>query len=191
MRLTLQEQWDGLIAALEGKKRDCLAAILAERPKPGVIYSLESYKSIRALFIDDVVVFVNLPSFGKKPTRRAIAELRSIVDAFKPTEENTFYSWHCDNDYGRTSGWLKFSEFVSSGRHALTREALMPKQRELAAKYAPRDGYKPCDYCGTQRRVEELKPHTIISRQYPNFKKVGMYCPDTGCGGYDQMAHEG
>lgn len=180
------------MTVLETRKAEHLAAMLRVHVLPPEIFEIESYKSIRSLSVDGMTVHVNTPSLGGRgPTKKTVAELRCVVDAFSPTEADTFYAYHCDSGYGRVEGWLKLSEFLTSDRHALTREELLPKQRELAEKYAPREGYKACDYCGTQRPIQDLKPYTIISRQYPNFKKVGMYCPETGCGGHDQMAHEG
>jgi hypothetical protein len=62
-----------------------------------------------------------------------------------------------------------------------------------------------CAYCGKERERSEMTQRTIHYRtqgwQKPRFgrqkwgainaTKVQWYCKDKGCGGYDQMAHEG
>jgi hypothetical protein len=175
------------------KKQAFLSQVAVEHPCPATIYSLDSYCSIRALRIDGYVMHINVPSLIKeRPTRKAVAELREIVYAFNPSESDVSLSWTCTTEgFGTVSGWLKLHDFLNSGRYALTKEELLPKQQELIAKYAPREGYKACDYCSTQRPVADLKPRKIIARQYPGGYKIGNYCAGEACGGYDQMAHEG
>lgn len=55
-----------------------------------------------------------------------------------------------------------------------------------------------CAYCGKERSAEEMLQATITFRDrnpitrkaFVNSKKQ-WYCKDSGCAGYDQMAHEG
>ena len=187
MQVTLQEKWANLLGVLEMKKRAFLDQVLAEHPRPAVIYSLESYKTIRALIIEDVSIWVGLPYLERdKPTRGAVSRLAHIVGEFSPTLDDVLLSYR----YDRTSGAIRLPELLAGNRYALTREALLSKQQELIEKYEPREGYKPCTYCGTQRPEQEMVDHTVIARQYPNMRKTSRYCNKT-CGTHDQMAHEG
>lgn len=59
------------------------------------------------------------------------------------------------------------------------------------------EGMIRCNYCGTENTPENTVRHTIHFRdRKPGGKafvnsRVGSYCKNKGCGGYDQMAHEG
>lgn len=187
MRKLLQEHWDELLSDLQAKKKAFLAQVLAEHPRPDVIYCLESYRTIQAMRVDDVAIHVNVPYIERKPTKENVSALRTIVEGFNPTLADVYLCY----SYGNTSGAVKLSEFLNGERYATTQGALLSKQQELIAKYAPRFGYAPCQYCGTQRLEKDLKPRTIFAQQYPHGQKIGMYCFDGPCGGYDQMAHEG
>lgn len=54
-----------------------------------------------------------------------------------------------------------------------------------------------CTYCRQERDPSEMVSRTIIYQGRNDYgkrcvlRKTGRYCKDKGCGGYDQMAHEG
>ena len=59
---------------------------------------------------------------------------------------------------------------------------------------------KTCAYCGNERDDKDMKRGEIIFQaltwnglQYVRGikRQTSDYCKDTGCHGYDQMAHEG
>ena len=58
-------------------------------------------------------------------------------------------------------------------------------------------GGKFCAYCGKIIPKGKENRHTIIFQGRNDFgtrcvvRETNDYCPDSSCGGYDQMAHEG
>jgi hypothetical protein len=128
----------------------------------------------------------------EKPTRKDIERLKIFLeDLPEPTRDKILVCWKASNCSGATN-LLKIG--AENSLTAWKSEDLEPKLAQMIEKYSPKEGHVACSYCREQRKPEDIKNATIISRMWKHQNYTSPqrpYCKDKPCDSYDQMAHEG
>ena len=202
MRQTNLQKWDDAQSSLDILKKKYIENFFIGKEIPKVIYQADM-NQIEEIEIDHIGVSSrNEPYYYKKPTKEDIKLLLDFINNFDTQEKEIFVYYTKKSGTSTCSGAYKYSEVIENKRLSFNRDELIPVQQELNEKYAPREGYKPCAYCGRQVPENTMVSHKIIfqsSRPDPFSKtgykrfvdeKVNKYCSNQ-CGGNDQMAHEG
>jgi hypothetical protein len=187
MRKTNQERWDELWEELETLKVVELSNIIGINP-PTNVYTAW-WNEIRE---EKIVGFTvrgknELRFFNKKPTKKDIELLETYIPTFKDDEKNVFI--RCKGNLYESS--YNLQDIIIEKNKSFKRQDLIPIHQELYKKFAPREGYLGCKYCGKQTPINELISSEIIKRSWGGImKEKRQYCTKQ-CASYDQMAQEG
>lgn len=202
MRMTNQQKWDKAQLVLDAQKSAYIDLYFEGEEKPTAVFRAETNKIVK-IDIGKITVWCSKePRCFKKPSNNDLLLLYEFIADFSKADKEIMlhYIEICPTYTCR--GAFRMSEIKNNERLSFVREALIPVQKELFEKYAPREGYKPCAYCGKQVPENTLVPYKIIFQdsrpslteksgwhKFVN-EKTNMYCSKAR-GAYDQMAHGG
>lgn len=202
MRKTNKDKWNELQVLLDQKKDNYFNDFFTKNPEPKFIYKA-TVSEIKAIPITRFKLRCdNEPRVWDKVTREDLKKLREFIDDFENLNKEIGCCYTEDHGTYKCSGAEGYYKVIEDKRMSFNESDLMEIQKQLHEKYAPRDGYKPCAYCGKQVPEDDLVSHQIIFQNsrpdpcsrsgYRKFvdKKTNLYCSGE-CAGYDQMAHEG
>ncbi len=166
---------------------------------PDKFYELSGWK-VRVLPITEKYYSDGFYGLGK-PTRKDIEKIKKYLEELPEFKKDNIFigfryeeEWLCKGKprISIISGARKLSDINKNERYSFDYKIIKERASENEKIYAPKEGYKPCRYCGRQRLPKDLKQATIISRSYDNPRSpLRNYCVDRSCASYDQMAHEG
>ncbi len=184
MRKTNQQKWAELNEILEDKKEIIIDELFPDK-KPTSVFTAYWNGIVQNEITHFMVRGSKEPHVysGQKITGKDVEALKLYLDKFDSDSKQIFIY------YGGVKyvGAYKLADIDIKKHRSFNREDLIEIHKELEEKYAPKDGYKPCQYCGKQVPENTLIKGTVI---YRGGSKVGYYCSGE-CAGNDQMAHEG
>jgi hypothetical protein len=203
-RKTLLQSWNELINRIKEIEKEKLKSFFSQNSQPSKVYYCSHLGDISEC---DVIGFVprfiniNRPSIysNSKPTRLQVEELERYVESIE-TED---YKIHVLYTTDLGTGNLEYDKFTDNW--AFHPSELEEKARENKEKYAPREGYSPCQHCGRQVPTENLIKAKIIGRgcrqvwnswkrQYENKACITeaylSFCSNQ-CAAHEQMSREG
>ena len=145
------------------------------------------------------------PYYAKSPTRKDLEDLMQYFESAK-TSDFVVRINILDQHEKYNSHWSTLYHEVNEVKYLAFNEADLINLSVLnKEKYAPREGYAPCCYCGKQILSEKLITKTIIGRgtkkvwnswkgQYENKASVTQeslkFCSGQ-CAAHEQMSREG
>lgn len=168
-RITLQQQWDDLKKRIDAYNQEQIDKFFETNEKPerlfrcygfggkvGVIEEIELTGFMARYKGDRGIIFEPYPP--QKVTSRTLAELQEYFDTIQKLIPEILIKYK--DVYVRTCGSYTYDEHL----FAFDPSELEEKSKELKEKYAPREGYKPCAYCGKQVPESEMIQAKIIGR---------------------------
>ena len=199
--MTVTEQF----RLLEKKVDAHLSTILAEKSKSlpkdtSHVYVLASeYKpNVEEWEVEDIrlsepsgMLIPQRPQANKRADGNKLKQMEAYYEAIKSHEDAFSLTIVCR--LGKIRMYLDYDRrFKAKQMAAFSLEELQPRieklQREYDEKYAPREGYTPCAYCGKQTPNNKLIRRDIYT--HGGIHKTKCFCSNQ-CADNEQMAHEG
>lgn len=211
-KITLQQQWDALLAEAEQIKQQHLDAFFKTNYKPEVLFEVTRIGQIKKVEIERFTMAYQAEGSpikhapwilqGKKPTTKLVEELQSYVNFIKDAPYVVFIHYVQGSFCHGAHRYNTITERSNIAFHEADLESRATINREL---YAPREGHQQCDYCGKQTAIDKLIKKKIFGRgRKPVWNsRKGIYeekaclteqflnfCSGT-CAGNEQMSREG
>jgi len=193
MRKTNKIKYDEALMLLDTKKTEYINHVFGE-DKPTKFYRAD-ISSIVEYNINKILVRGKKELYNNTKNIKTtdIERIKEYLLTFDTDDKTIFidYSAPLNSDFFTINGRYKLDEIFENERMSLNKEDLFQIQKELAEKYAAREGYSPCKYCGKQTPNDKLIEGEIFCRRFRmSVKEKHKYCSGT-CIGYDQMSQEG
>lgn len=204
-RLTLLDKWQIAQEELNKLKKDYINNFLKDKEIPYKIYEATPHGFIEKEITKIYTFCKNEPKllYGTiRPKKVELENLLKFIENFDNEEKFVYVGYKQKFERYTVTGADSWEYIQKNEKLSFDKESLIPIQKELKEKYAPKEGHKPCAHCGKQVPEDKLVYCKIIFqdskpditkksgyRKFVNEKTLG-YC-SSKCGGYDQMAHEG
>lgn len=210
-KVTLQQQWDGLIAQMELIETQHINQFFETFEKPEALFQVGHKGDIEQIKVEGFTVrYLNgertmyrpYLDNGKRPKKVQIDDLYRYVELMANSDRYILVDYQRSNGLKVAYKWLEILPEKGLAFHVSDLEAESNRRREL---FAPREGYSPCAYCRRQVPNESLVKHRIIGRGrkpvWNSWKNKWedkaciteqdlMFCSGT-CAAHEQMSREG
>ena len=132
------------------------------------------------------------PHIEKRADRKKVEQMKAYLDAIKAHADAFTLYINCKNRQNYLTYFDYERHFKEKQIAAFSMEELQPKvdalQKEYDEKYAPREGYTPCAYCGKQTPNDKLVKRDIYT--YGGVPVTKYFC-SAECAINEQMAYGG
>lgn len=204
---TNKEKWDYYKGLIDEREQKFIDIRVSNKPKE--LYEVTHIGHLTVLTVTGIKYSNGLHYFTKIPKKTDVTKIKEYYE--NPPElsiANIRVHWERRYDGWKSTSATKYTELIDEKNAYQMDKALADvKVKELKEKRAHEEellanGHIRCTYCNKVIPESEAIDYTIIfqnSRPDPTRrsgwkkfvdKKTNKYCP-SGCGVYDQMAHEG
>lgn len=195
----LSDKWDDMIIEFNKIKKQKIEDFKTNNHIPECFYKPQIDKII-TYNITDINVrvkgFIYYPRYYKKVTKHDLGILSNHIDDLKNCELEYLINYEYFVPIKITGAFL-FNETIlsedgnyynkSNDLYSSLEEA-EKKHLELKEIYGKKEGYRPCEYCRKQVKIENLIHDKIYIRKSG---WVEMDFCSTQCASYEQMSREG
>jgi hypothetical protein len=160
-RKTLLQSWNDLEHRIKEIEREKIKSFFSQNYQPSKVYYCSRLGDINECEVMGFFTrFTNVsrPYSNRKPTRLQVEEFEKYVKSLETADYKILVLYRTDSGTGN----LEYDKFT--GNWAFQPSELEEKAKENKEKYAPREGYSPCQYCGKQVPTESLIKAKIIGR---------------------------
>lgn len=214
-RMTLKEQWDCLRSQEAMIKQSHINEFVSEKGMPKLVYHVTRIGDIETAEVKDFsVIYMKddvlrlLPPFldeGKRPSKKMVDEMKEYVDKILLAERKIYVNYSISTGNYKSASSMNYADVVAEKGWSFNPIDLEVKACINKDLYAPREGFKPCRYCGKQTPVGEMVESTIIGRGRKNVWNGRKGCYESKaciteeklkfcsgkCAGNEQMSREG